>query len=83
MIGMIMGLSPRRLLTFGLVVAADLVAILLIILWQVGLFDNAPPPATLESAVQSLQQEEQEEQEQAAAQPVARQSQQETESESQ
>lgn len=83
MIGMIMGLSPRRLLTFGLIIAAALVAILLIILWQVGLFDSAPPPATLESAVQSLQQEDQEEQEQAAAQPVAQQSQQEMESEPQ
>ena len=83
MIGTIMGLSPRRLLSIGLIIAATLVAILLIILWQVGLFDSAPPPATLESAVQSLQQDEQEEQEEAAAQPVAQQSQQETESEPQ
>ncbi|MYC01410.1 MAG: YceI family protein [Chloroflexi bacterium] len=35
-----------------------LVAILLIILWQVGLFDSAPPPATLESAVESVRQDQ-------------------------
>jgi len=52
-------LSPRRLIAFGLILAAVFVGILLIILWQVGLFDSAPPPATLESAVESVRQEEQ------------------------
>ncbi|MDE2967455.1 MAG: YceI family protein [Chloroflexota bacterium] len=42
---------------------------MLIILWQVGLFDSAPPPATIESAVESVRQGQQE-QEQGAGEPV-------------
>ncbi len=53
------GLSPRRLFAIGLVLAGSLLAVLLIILWQAGVFDAAPPPAALESAVESLRQEQQ------------------------
>lgn len=69
MLSHIRSLSPRRLVATGLILAGVLVAILLIILWQVGLFDSAPPPATLESAVESVRQdqEQQQEQEQDAA----------------
>jgi len=55
---MILGLSPRRLLAASFIIAAALLAVLLIILWQVGVFDSAPPPAALESAVGSVRQEE-------------------------
>ena len=53
------GLSPRRLFAIGLILAGSLLAVLLIILWQMGVFDAAPPPAALESAVESLRQEQQ------------------------
>ncbi len=58
MLGTVLGLSPRRLFAIGLVIAAGLLAILLIVLWQVGVFDSAPPPAALESAIESLEEEE-------------------------
>ncbi|MXV81164.1 MAG: YceI family protein [Chloroflexi bacterium] len=58
MLSHIRSLSPRRLVATGLILAGVLVAILLIILWQVGLFDSAPPPATLESAVESVRQDQ-------------------------
>lgn len=69
MLSHIRSLGPRRLVATGLILAGVLVAILLIVLWQVGLFDSAPPPATLESAVESVRQdqEQQQEQEQDAA----------------
>ena len=74
MLSQLRSLSPRRLLAMGLIVAGALIGILLIILWQAGLFDSAPPPATLESAVESVRQEEQAQQaqpESQAAQPQA------------
>ena len=74
MLSQLRSLSPRRLLAMGLIVGGALIGILLIILWQAGLFDSAPPPATLESAVESVRQEEQAQQaqpESQAAQPQA------------
>lgn len=73
MLSHIRSLSPRQLVAIGLILAGAFVAILLIILWQVGLFDSAPPPATLESAVESVRQEQEQQQEQ--DQDVAEQSQ--------
>lgn len=72
MLSHIRSLSPRRLVATGLILAGVLVAILLIILWQVGLFDSAPPPATLESAVESVRQDQaqQQAQEHVAAEQV-------------
>ena len=59
MLTQLLGLGPRRLIAVGLVLAGILVAILLIILWQVGLFDSAPPPVSLESAVESVRRDDQ------------------------
>ncbi len=59
MLRSLLSLSPQRLIATGLIVAGALLAILLIILWQVGVFDSPPPPATLESAVESVRQDEQ------------------------
>jgi polyisoprenoid-binding protein YceI len=59
----LLSLSPRRLISLGLIVSGLLIGILLIILWQAGLFDSAPPPASLESAVESVRQEQQQDQE--------------------
>ncbi|MYB21890.1 MAG: YceI family protein [Chloroflexi bacterium] len=58
----ILNLSPRRLISVALLVGAALLAALLIVLWQLGVFDSAPPPATLQSAVESLRQDDQEQQ---------------------
>ena len=58
MLSQLLSLSPRRLVATGLIVAGVLVAVLLIILWQVGLFDSAPPPVSLQSAVESVRQDE-------------------------
>ncbi len=63
MLSQILSLSPRRLIALGLVIAGLLVGILLIILWQVGLFDSAPPPVQIQSAVESVTQAQQQEQE--------------------
>ena len=60
MLTQILSLSPRRLFAIGVLVAGVLLGILLIILWQVGLFDSAPPPVAIESAVESVTQEQQE-----------------------
>ena len=62
MLNRLSSLSPRRLVALGLIAAAIGIGILLIILWQVGLFDSAPPPASLESAVESVRQDVQEDQ---------------------
>ena len=70
MLSQLMSLSPRRLVATGLIVAGVLVGVLLIILWQVGLFDSAPPPVSLQSAVESVRQDEQQ---QTQAQTVAAQ----------
>ncbi len=67
MLSQLLSLSPRRLLAASLIVAGVLVAVLLIILWQVGLFDSAPPPVSLQSAVESVRQDEQQ---QVQAQPA-------------
>ncbi|MCY4620016.1 MAG: YceI family protein [Chloroflexi bacterium] len=67
MLSQLMSLSPRRLVATGLIVAGVLVGVLLIILWQVGLFDSAPPPVSLQSAVESVRQDEEQ---QAQAQPA-------------
>ena len=64
MLSQLQSLSPRRLIAMGLVVVGALIAVLLIILWQVGLFDSAPPPVSLESAVESIRQDEQQQQSQ-------------------
>ena len=70
MLSQLMSLSPRRLVATGLIVAGVLVGVLLIILWQVGLFDSAPPPVSLQSAVESVRRDEQQ---QTQAQTVAAQ----------
>ena len=59
MLSQLLSMGPRRLFAIGLVLAGALLAVLLIILWQLGVFSSAPPPATLESAVQSVRQEQQ------------------------
>ena len=62
MLSQVLSLSPRRLFALGLVFAGIMLGILLIILWQVGLFDSAPPPVAIESAVESVTQQEEREQ---------------------
>ena len=62
MLSQFLNLSPRRLISVALLIGAALLAALLIVLWQLGVFDSAPPPATLQSAVESLRQEDQEQQ---------------------
>ncbi len=54
MLGQVLNLSPRRLLMLALLLAGVALAALLIVLWQVGIFDSAPPPAALESVVESV-----------------------------
>lgn len=71
MLRRVQSFSPRQLVALGLVIAGAFVAILLIVLWQLGLFDSAPPPATLESAVESVQQEQQQQVQSSAEQPQA------------
>ncbi len=63
------GWSQRRFILIGGIAVAG-IALIAIVLWQVGLFDGAPPPASLESAVESLrdQQEEQQSTEQTQTQ---------------
>lgn len=68
MLNQLLSLGSRRLLSIGLILAGALVAVLLIILWQLGVFDSPPPPAALQSAVESVRQEEQQEQQAAAEQ---------------
>ena len=75
MLNRLSSLSPRRLVALGLVAAAIGVGVLLIILWQVGLFDSAPPPASLESAVESVRQDAQADQSVQQAEPAAQQTQ--------
>ena len=73
MLSHLQSLSPRRLIAMGLVVGGALIAVLLIILWQVGLFDSAPPPVSLESAVESVRQDEQQQQQSQSQQVQAQQ----------
>ena len=73
MLSQLQSLSPRRLIAMGLVVGGALIAVLLIILWQVGLFDSAPPPVSLESAVESIRQDEQQQQQSQTQQVQAQQ----------
>ena len=77
MLTQILSLSPRRLFAIGVLVAGVLLGILLIILWQVGLFDSAPPPVAIESAVESVTQEQQEQAE-GSSQSAPEQAQQQT-----
>lgn len=65
---LLQGWSQRRFILIGGIAVAG-IALIAIVLWQVGLFDGAPPPASLESAVESLrdQQEEQQSTEQERA----------------
>ncbi len=58
--------SQRRLMLIGGVAVAG-IGLIAIVLWQVGLFDSAPPPASLQSAVESLRDQQQEQQ---AAEPA-------------
>ncbi len=58
MIGRLISWSLRRLITIGAIAGVAVVAVLLIVLWQVGVFDSAPPPATIESAVESLREDD-------------------------
>ena len=67
MLSLLRGISAR-LLAIGLVVVGAGVGILLIVLWQLGLFDSAPPPASLESAVESIRQQQTQAQSQPAEQ---------------
>ena len=71
MISQLLNLGPRRLFAFALVLAGVLLAVLLIILWQAGVFDSAPPPATIESAVESVREEQQSQQQTQPAQSPA------------
>ncbi len=73
MLSQLQSLSPRRLIAMGLVVGGALIAVLLIILWQAGLFDSAPPPVSLESAVESIRQDEQQQQQSQTQQVQAQQ----------
>ena len=61
--------SERRIVLLGGGAVAG-IGVLAIVLWQLGLFESAPPPATLESAVESLrgQQEAQQSTEQTQTQ---------------
>lgn len=68
MISQLLNLGPRRLFALALVLAGVLLAVLLIILWQAGIFDSAPPPATIESAVESVREEQQSQQQTEAEQ---------------
>ena len=71
MLSQLRSLSPRRLLAMGLIVAGALIGILLIILWQAGLFNSAPPPVNIESAVESAEESRRAKQAQQANQPQA------------
>ena len=59
MLSQLLGLGPRRLFAIGLTLGGALLAVLLIVLWQLGVFDSPPPPAALQSAVESVRDEEQ------------------------
>ncbi len=60
MLSQLLNMGPRRLFAISLVLGGALLAILLVVLWQLGVFDSPPPPAALQSAVESIRQEEQE-----------------------
>ncbi|MDE2892109.1 MAG: YceI family protein [Chloroflexota bacterium] len=62
MLSQLLNMGPRRLFAISLVLGGALLAVLLIVLWQLGVFDSPPPPAALQSAVESIRQEEQQEQ---------------------
>lgn len=62
MLSQLLSMGPRRLFAISLVLGGALLAVLLIILWQLGVFDSPPPPAALQSAVESIRQEEQQDQ---------------------
>ena len=60
MLSQLLNMGPRRLFAISLVLGGALLAILLVVLWQLGVFDSPPPPAALQSAVESIRQEDQE-----------------------
>lgn len=62
MLSQLLSMGPRRLFAISLLLGGALLAVLLIVLWQLGVFDSPPPPAALQSAVESIRQEEQPEQ---------------------
>lgn len=70
MLSQLLSMGPRRLFAISLVLGGALLAVLLIVLWQLGVFDNPPPPAALQSAVESIREQDQQ---QAEGQPAARQ----------
>ena len=78
MLNQLLSMSRRRLFAIGLSLAGALLAVLLIILWQLGVFDSPPPPAALQSAVESIRQEEQQEQQPPADQQQSQTSTQQT-----
>ncbi len=51
-------MNRRRLLLLLAVGGVGLIAVLLIALWAAGVFDSAPPPPTLQSAVESVRQQQ-------------------------
>lgn len=71
MISQLLNLGPRRLFALALVLAGVLLAVVLIVLWQAGIFDSAPPPATIESAVESVREEQESQQQTQPAQSPA------------
>lgn len=54
----ILNMNRRRLLLLLAVGGVGLIAVLLIALWAAGVFDSAPPPPTLQSAVESVRQQQ-------------------------
>lgn len=53
-----LNMNRRRLLLLLAVGGVGLIAVLLIALWAAGVFDSAPPPPTLQSAVESVRQQQ-------------------------
>ena len=64
-------LWERRIVKLGLAIGLVGIAVLLILLWQVGVFDSPPPPASLQSAEQSLAAQQEQRQASEPAQPEA------------
>lgn len=54
---MLRSMNRRRVMLVGLVGGVGGIAVLLIVLWVAGVFDSAPPPVTLQSAVESVRED--------------------------
>ncbi len=67
MLSQLLSMGPRRLFAISLVLGGALLAVLLIVLWQLGIFDSPPPPAALQSAVESIREEQQQEEAETSA----------------